>query len=200
MAAPGALMGGVVGAMTGQGFMKGALMGGLGGAAMGGFNAYGQMQNGMTPPAGIDPVTTGSVSTGGMGRAGGVGTPGVGGGFAPTSVPQINPATGEAVAPTADVSSTVPGNTAAGDLAQQSQQGGFMGKIGNFLNSESGAGVLSGLGQGMIEKAKVAAIAAENQKNRDFQKANQQRITDSYNVKTGGRWVYDPAQGRVVLA
>lgn len=207
MAVPGA----VIGAVTGQGVMKGALMGGLGGAVMGGMGGMDGLSS-MFGGKGADISGSSGVDTlgGGPGsdRLGEVG-PGRGlmpgspttGGFAPTSVPQINPATGEAVAATSgNVSNATPGPTAAGELAQQSQQGGFMGKVGNFLNSENGAGVLSGLGQGMMEKAKVDAIAAENQKNRDFQRANQQRITESYNVKTGGRWVYDPAQGRVVLA
>jgi hypothetical protein len=197
MAVPGA----IIGAVTGQGAMKGALMGGLGGAVMGGMGGMDGISS-MLGGNGSDALAGGAgadtLSSGGMGRAGGVGHPDAGGGFSSTSVPQINPGTGEAVAATTGATSSIPGGTAAGELAK-SNNGGFMGKIGNFLNSETGAGVLSGLGQGMIEKAKVDAIAAENQKNRDFQLANQKRITDSYNVNTS-RWTYDPAAGRVVMS
>jgi hypothetical protein len=193
-ALPGMVIGGAVGAMTGTGFMKGALMGGLGGAAMGGFNAY---SAGMQP--GVDGMTTGS--TGGLGSAAGGSRPSQTGdnraASSPTFGPGVDPTTGQAVT-TASTGATVPGTTRAGDLAQEGQKGG----LGAFLNSDTFNSVIGGVGQGMIEKAKVDAIAAENQKNRDFQKANQQRITDSYDVSSSslnrGRFVYDPAQGRIV--
>jgi hypothetical protein len=195
-AIPGALMGGVAGMASGQGFMKGAVAGGLGGAVMGasgkGFGDVlgsfgGDGVDTLAGGAGVDNMTTGSV--GGNASRGLLNTGSVAGGIDA----DVNGA----------LAATQP--TAAGQIAQSSvtegpKGGGLMG----FLQSETGAGVLSGLGQGMMEKAKIDALAAENQKNRDATLANQQRITNSYNVGSAplnrGRFVYDPAIGRVVTA
>jgi len=194
-AIPGALIGGAVGAMTGTGFMKGAMMGGLGGAAMGGINAYGAGQS-----PGVDTMTTGSVSqssnAGRLSPEGG-GISG-GNGLIQSSVPQVNPATGQAVT-NAATSSTVPEQTAAGALVKK-EAGGF----GAFLNSETGAGLIGGLGKGFTAKAQADALAAENQKNRDATAAEQASRTASYDMAPGtfsrGRLSYDPAAGRVVRA
>lgn len=192
-ALPGMVIGGIGGMVSGQGFMKGAMMGGLGGAVMGGVNAYSQ---GMP---GVDQMTTGSTSSGGLGTAAGGSRPSQTGDNRAASSsfgPGIDPTTGQAVT---TGGSSVPGPTAAGDLAQQGQNKG----LGSWLNSETAAGVMSGIGGGMIEKAKIDAIAAENQKNRDTVLANQKRITDSYAVSSGslnrGRFAYSPEAGRVVV-
>ena len=191
-ALPGMVIGGVVGAVTGQGFMKGALMGGLGGAVMGGVNAYGSM----SPNAGVDAMTTGSIAPSasrGLNQNVMAGHPS--GGEA-LRMPVVDAATGQTVA-SGTSGSAIPAQTAAGQLANPGN-GGLLG----FLQSENAAGIMSGLGQGMIEKAKVDAIAAENQKNRDYKNADQKRITDSYDIAPGslnrGRFSYDPSQGRVV--
>ncbi|GAA4108919.1 hypothetical protein ACFFTN_01500 [Aminobacter aganoensis] len=61
-----------------------------------------------------------------------------------------------------------------------------LGKAGggllDFLKSETGAGLISGIGGGLMEKAKLDAYSEEQEKDRGFLRAKEQRITDSYNV------------------
>lgn len=150
----GALAGGAIGAVTGQGFMKGALIGGAGGALMGG-------------------VTGAMAPTGGMMASGGV--------------------------PGAPTTGSVPAATATGFAPTGQTGGGLM----SFLNSEGGAGMVAGLGQGLMEWQKMKAQQDEYDNQRNFTREQQQRVTDSYKVDegtlpgSGARYGFNAATGRI---
>lgn len=154
----GALLGGAIGAATGQGFGKGALIGGLGGAVTGGLSGLGGGK-GLFAAAGLQPggsgvipgnTATGMVATGST--ASGAGQP---------------LQSGYAGAP-AQVAATTP--TSAG------------GGLFSFLNSEAGGGLLAGLGQGLMGYQQAQAAADESQADRQFLLDKEQRLRDSYNI------------------
>lgn len=158
-AIPGALVGAAVGGLTGTGVLKGALMGGAGGAVMGGFGAMAGVVPGNTP-TGVEPTGT---TTG-----------------APSALPQPsfdarwggNPAP-PVVTPTAPAPAIAPGATPA-----PAGGNGFM----SMFQGQTGAALLSGLGQGGAAYLQQKSLEEEAQRDRDAIMQRQQRITDSYNV------------------
>ncbi|TPN11734.1 hypothetical protein [Mesorhizobium sp. B2-1-2] len=58
----------------------------------------------------------------------------------------------------------------------------FLSKAGNFLTSQQGAGLIGGLGKGLMEYEKMEQDAKERQKDRDYLLGKEMRIRDSYNV------------------
>lgn len=100
----------------------------------------------------------------------------------------------------------------------------FLAKAGNFLTSETGAGLIGGIGKGLMQYEQMEQEAKEKQKDRDYLLGKEQRIRDSYNVDPAslpngasagpvdptprptpatqyGRsfdFVYDPELGRIV--
>lgn len=151
----GALAGGAIGAVTGQGFLKGALIGAAGGGLLGGVSGA------MAPAGGV-------MATGGV--------------------------------PGAPVTGAVPAATATG-FAPTGQTGG--GGLMSFLNSEGGAGLVAGLGEGLMEWQKMKAQQDEYNKQRAFTREQQKRITDSYSVDeealpgSGARYGFNAATGRI---
>jgi hypothetical protein len=205
----GALLGGAIGAITGQGFGKGALIGGLGGAVTGGLG-------GLAGAAGVDTgIVTGSTPTG-MASTGST-APG------PSSIPGLPDANFNARVggPPVNLPVTPPGMAvpAAGGGWGGAAAGGGGGGFWNFLQSPTGGNLIAGLGQGLMEgmAAKERREAAEA--DRQFLLDKEQRLRDSYNVSpsvlhgpvaedTGRpkpsekyarpRYQYDPASGMIV--
>lgn len=200
----GALIGGAVGAMTGQGFGKGALMGGLGGAVTGGlFGAAG-----VNP----DPLTKGF---GQANQSGVVPVEGTATGAAPTGATASAPldvASGRVAQAHGDITGSVAAPAAAAPAASG---GGF----GSFLKSEAGGGLLAGVGKGLGAYMDAQNRSEEAEKDRDFLRDKEQRLQDSYKVDPSAlhgtmsdttarptpaekysrsRYEYDPAQGRIV--
>ena len=159
----GALIGGVIGAVTGQGFGKGALIGGLGGAITGGLSG-----SGLFSAAGIDPTKTGSTT------AIPSETPT---GFAPTGV--TDPASARVAAAHGTPTIYTPEGGAAAAAAPAAQGGGG---FGQFLRSEAGGGLIAGLGKGIGDYATAKMAAGEREKDREFLREKDQRLQDSYNV------------------
>lgn len=186
----GALLGGIVGAVTGQGFGKGALMGAAGGALTGGLMAGMRTQPTGTisadTPTGLSP--TGSTNPGGL-------DPSI-----PTGGSYLVTGPGQAAATaakTAASTSTVPASSA----------GGFP----SFLNSETGGGLLAGLGKGASDyftmKTKIDAEKDMQERELGYLRDKDQRIQDSYSVADSSfaappgkmRYEYDPKQGKIVM-
>jgi hypothetical protein len=73
----------------------------------------------------------------------------------------------------------------------------------SFLNSEGGAGMLAGAGEGLMEWQKMKAQKDEFNDQRDFTREQQQRVTDSYKVDegtlpgSGARYGFNAATGRI---
>lgn len=187
----GAVLGGITGMVTGQGFGKGALMGAAGGALTGGLMA------------GLRPQPTGTLQADtptGLAPSGRSMTspdPSI-----PTGGPYMMTQSGQAAsaaARTATASSTVP----------QSSGGGFL----NFINSETGGGLLAGLGKGASDyftmKSKIDAEKDMQERELGYLRDKDQRIQDSYSVSDNAfatppgtkrmRYDYDPAQGKIVM-
>lgn len=187
----GAVLGGVVGMVTGQGFGKGALMGAAGGALTGGLMAglspqpTGTLQ--ASTPTGLAP----SGATAGI-SASGVGSTNLGGSSLVTGPGQA----AAAAARTAATTSTVP-----------SSGGGLM----RFLNSETGGGLIAGLGKGAADyftmKSKIDAEKAMQERELGYLEDKDKRIQDSYSVADSSfaappkqmRYEYDPQKGKIVM-
>jgi hypothetical protein len=58
----------------------------------------------------------------------------------------------------------------------------FLSKAGDFLTSETGAGLVGGIGKGLMAYEQMQADAKEKQKDRDYLLGKEMRIRDSYNV------------------
>lgn len=58
----------------------------------------------------------------------------------------------------------------------------FLDKAGDFLTSEAGVGLIGGLGEGLMKQEEIDAAAEERQKDRDYLRAKEQRLQDSYSV------------------
>jgi hypothetical protein len=115
-----------------------------------------------------------------------------------------------AMAPTGGVMATggvpgattgsVPASTATG-FAPTGQTGG--GGLMSFLNSEGGAGLVAGLGEGLMEWQKMKAQQDEYDNQRNFTREQQQRVTDSYKIDegtlpgSGVRYGFNAATGRI---
>lgn len=162
----GALIGGAIGAMTGQGFGKGAMIGGLGGAVSGGLMSAAGI--GMTPatPSGAGTVPADTPT-----------------GFAPTG--STDPASARVAAAhgtptiyTPDGGMDVAGAGAPAAAPASGGGGGF----GQFLQSEAGGSLIAGIGKGMGDYALAKMKMGENQKDRDFERDREQRLQDSYDV------------------
>lgn len=92
--------------------------------------------------------------------------------------------------------------------------GGFFKGLGNFLNTEAGAGLLGGLGQGIGDYQKLQAEEDMREADRQFLRDKEQRITDSYKVGEGalvggvvngssqaqGVWSYNAKTGQIEKA
>lgn len=220
----GALVGGAVGAATGQGFGRGALIGGLGGAAAGGLGAAmgpgGMMGQGAQQAAGgIAPspgqTPTGVTATGSMpapqSTSGGL--------FSSTPMTQQGGHLGAA--------STVP--AAQGAAASGGGMGGlFQGETGGQILAGIGQGAMGWLQSRnqAREAEKNRAMQLEmQQRNHAEQRAAENRLVGRYEGQptfgraqdsgegrqTPGekyartsepraRYMYDPAQGRIVLS
>lgn len=70
------------------------------------------------------------------------------------------------------------GAAAAGGAAAPS----FLSQAGSFLGSQQGAGLIGGIGKGLMEYEKMEQDAKERQKDRDYLLGKEMRIRDSYNV------------------
>lgn len=209
----GALAGGAIGALTGTGFGKGALIGGLGGAVTGGLGGLAGAAGIGAQPS-VDGITTGSTPTG----------------LAPTGstgpVQSVNPAPAVSGQPQGAMGAPAASGASAAAAAAPAASGGMMGGLGRFLTSETGGGLIAGLGKGLGAYMDQKAKADEAQKDRDFLRDKEQRLQDSYNIdptalpgnvggsyaQTGStqqrptptqryarrRYVYDPNERRVV--
>ncbi|WP_292411321.1 hypothetical protein, partial [Mesorhizobium sp.] len=58
----------------------------------------------------------------------------------------------------------------------------FLSQAGSFLTSQQGAGLIGGIGKGLMEYEKMEQDAKERQKDRDYLLGKEMRIRDSYNV------------------
>lgn len=106
------------------------------------------------------------------------------------------------------VGGTVPGNTATGmaptGAAATTQATGSTGTgLMSFLKSGGGAGLVAGLGEGLMEWQKLKAQQDEYENQRNFTREQQQRVTDSYSIDPsvlpGGapRYGFNAATGRI---
>lgn len=120
--------------------------------------------------------------------------------------------------------SSIGGGMAAGAAAAGGAAPSFLSQAGDFLTSQQGAGLIGGIGKGLMEYEKMEQESKERQKDRQYLLDKEMRIRDSYNVdpaslpngaNTGvvvdgqrptptqqfGRdfdMVYDPELGRIV--
>ena len=87
--------------------------------------------------------------------------------------------------------------------------------LGNFLNSEAGAGLLGGIGEAIGEERRNELLAEREQAERDWLRERDERITESYSVPAealGGtyvdpdrasrptpstKWAYNPNSGMI---
>lgn len=219
----GALLGGAVGAVTGQGFGKGALIGGLGGAVTGGLmSAAGAAPAAAnaTPGAavtrsGLAPATTptGAAPTGVTTASAGAGTGGGGSTFSAGAAAATVPA---ASVPAQEINIFGEASTTAAAPAKTG-----MGGFGQFLTSEKGGSLIAGIGKGLSSYMESKQKAEEAEKDRQFQRDREERIRGSYSVDPnslpglGGasdttqrptpavkygrkRYEFDPSVGRIV--
>lgn len=78
--------------------------------------------------------------------------------------------------------STLGGGMAAGAAAAGGAAPSFLSKAGSFLTSETGAGLIGGIGKGLMQYEQMEQEAKEKQKDRDYLLGKEMRIRDSYNV------------------
>ena len=74
------------------------------------------------------------------------------------------------------------GGMAAGAAAAGGAAPSFLSQAGSFLGSEQGAGLIGGIGKGLMEYEKMEQEAKERQKDRNYLLGKEMRIRDSYNV------------------
>lgn len=76
--------------------------------------------------------------------------------------------------------------TATANAANGFQRSGmgssFLDKAKDFLGSDAGAGLIGGIGEGLMRKAETDALIEEKQKDRDADLAKERRLQESYNV------------------
>ena len=210
----GGLIGGIMGAVTGQGFGKGFQQGGLGGAVSGG--VMGGFDSMFAGPTGVDPMTTGSTAS--------------------STEPLVaaNTATGAAanvVAPGSRAAgnavdrATMPGYAGAANVGQAAPAastaatagGGLWKGLGGFLNSEAGLGLMGGIGEALTMERLYEVRREEAEAQRQYERENEQRISESYNVPSealytpyvdpnraarptpGQKWAYNPASGMIEM-
>jgi hypothetical protein len=78
--------------------------------------------------------------------------------------------------------SALGGGMATGAAAAGGAAPSFLSKAGSFLTSEQGAGLVGGLGKGLMEYEKMEQESKEKQKDRDYLLGKEMRIRNSYNV------------------
>ncbi|WP_395451206.1 hypothetical protein ACHMW7_16270 [Aminobacter sp. UC22_36] len=129
-----------------------------------------------------------SVFTGGAASgAGGIGSIASGGGVLGNILSGASKIAGNLFAPPG-MAQAAGGLFSSAGLAPAATATGLspLGKAGgglfDFLKSETGAGLISGIGGGLMKKAEMDAYSEEQQKDRDFLRAKDQRVTDSYNL------------------
>jgi len=191
------------GAASGAGSMASGGLSGIAGSF--GKSTLGNVLSGAIRTAGFGALAGGAIgaATGQgfmkgalMGAAGGGIMGGVSGVMTPTGGVM---ATGGA--PGAPTTGSVPASTATG-FAPTGQAGGGGGLM-SFLNSEGGAGLVAGLGEGLMEWQKMKSQQDEYNNQRDFTREQQQRVTDSYSVDPsslpgmGPRYGFNAATGRI---
>lgn len=228
-AIPGALMGGAVGALSGQGFMKGAMMGGLGGAAFGGAEGAGlfqtsSMQNTaretgslMSGSSGID-VLGGGAGDDMLQQPGLPNVPVKKSGRYPSqtvSPESVNWDARTGSAPAIDATGAIERSGGLMPGGQQSQGGGLLQRGMDFLGTERGGQLLAGLGKGGMEYLEAKRIMEEKERDRQFLRDRDQRVTDSYKgtvvpsnvvanetakMQAKPRYMFDPGAGRIVMA
>jgi hypothetical protein len=214
----GGLIGGIVGGISGEGFGKGFKQGGLLGAVTGGVTSGlgGLFSIGGTAQAtepGVDTMTTGSTST----------TPPA---KTPTGASPFG-STSMAAARTADrlsvpgysadkAATTVPAVDTATTGATAGTGGGLFKGLGDFLNTNAGASMISGIGSALGEERAYELISKMKEDDRKFLRDKEQRITDSYagagDVVAGStpwagdqtvrptpaaKWAYNPQTGMI---
>ena len=74
------------------------------------------------------------------------------------------------------------GGMAAGAAAAGGAAPSFLDKAGSFLTSEQGAGLIGGIGKGLMQYEQMQQDAKERQKDRDYLLGKEMRIRNSYNV------------------
>lgn len=86
--------------------------------------------------------------------------------------------------PAAGATGAIGGGMAAGAGAAGAAGTGssLLARAGNFLTSEQGAGLVGGIGKGLMEYDKMEQEAKEKQKDRDYLFDKEMRVRDSYNV------------------
>lgn len=99
------------------------------------------------------------------------------GGIMETGSQLLGPATDAAT--TSSIGGMAAGASAAGGAAMAPS---FLSKAGSFLTSETGAGLIGGIGKGIAAYAQQEADAKEKQRDRDALLDKENRIRDSYNV------------------
>lgn len=171
-AASGGAIGNVINSVSGGGVLGnvltgaikqagiGALIGGAVGAMTGAGFGKGAMWGALGGAA------TGALSGSGLFTAAGVTPADTPTGFAPTG----RAATGG-----------IGSDTVAAAAAPAATTGGGTGLM-SFLNTEAGGGLVAGLGEGLMSYAQQKSEEEERQKDRDFLRAKEERLTRSYDV------------------
>jgi hypothetical protein len=218
------LAGGAIGAMTGEGFgsgfKTGAMTGALSGGVQGAFSPTGFGSAGTATGFNADPMAGGTGTL--IGNDGTAGRTLAGGGSTDvmTSAHAIERGR-DAMA----VGRTIPGPTptpATGTNvfpAVPQQPGGFGKGLGDFLQSNAGAGLIGGIGESIAAERLIEAQMENAEANRKFLTERDQKITDSYKVgdealpgenaeakasstrsKGTPKWTYNPGTGMIDYA
>lgn len=200
----GALAGGAVAAISGRNVWKGAMAGGVTGAVTGG------VLGGVSPgTVGVKPAPGAPTAAAPTGGGGMLSQPG-------SALAQSQPGLGTGLGAGADVGATAvqaaaPGITATAPAAAAPAAGGGM--LPGFLNTQAGAGLVSGVGQGLMalaepdpykQRAKLiernygadggGGMLARVQLENKGQPDPKERFDPRY---YGGQYRYDPSRGGV---
>jgi hypothetical protein len=219
----GGLTSGLMSSVSGGGFSEGFKQGAIGGAVSGGVGAG---VSSLFSPTGLgtaagtatgfapDPMAGGDTLIGNDGTAG---RTLAGGGNTDVMVSQHAiergrdaAAVGASAIPAAPIPKppTVPTTNAFPAVPQAPAQPTGFGKLGDFLQSNAGAGLIGGIGESLMAERILEARAEEAEANRQYLRDEQKRKTDSYNVddavilgpgtkSSTGLWTYNPSTGMI---
>lgn len=165
---------GIVQNVAGNGVMSNVLSGAMKQAGYGALTgAIGSAVGGGSPLKGALAGGAGGLVVGGLS-----GFTGLAGGKTVATATNDSPKFGQSVV-TAETPTGLAPSGMGGRLSTAPATGGGM---SGFLNSSAAGKLVEGIGNGFSQSMQARALARENQRQRDFTTAQQQKISDSYSV------------------